>query len=166
MPWKCPACRTSLQRRDGDAPRSRVIYRCHVCRLELVFNADTGQLDLAPFPSQSDEKSRDVVTVRPKTALRRRRGDASAPHPHNGGSPAQLSSAVNDQSTGPKRDNEEERLARVATLIAQMDREQARSAQLQHDAKAGLDALKDKHRRSTRALRLMTRLRRLKLRAR
>jgi hypothetical protein len=48
MPWKCPACQTSI-RRDTDLPRVGVVYRCHICRLELVFDPKTQQLVLAPL---------------------------------------------------------------------------------------------------------------------
>ena len=49
MSWKCPACQTQL-RHDGDRPEPKRIYRCHICRLELVTDATTGKLDVAPLP--------------------------------------------------------------------------------------------------------------------
>ena len=40
MPWKCPACSTPIRQQltaaGDDSPRPGVIYRCSVCRLELV----------------------------------------------------------------------------------------------------------------------------------
>ena len=51
MPWKCPACQTQI-RHDGDRPEPKQIYRCHVCRLELVADENTGKLIVAPLPSQ------------------------------------------------------------------------------------------------------------------
>jgi len=49
MSWKCPACLTQI-RHDGDAPQPRKVYRCHVCRLELVLDEDTQKLVVAPLP--------------------------------------------------------------------------------------------------------------------
>jgi hypothetical protein len=52
MPWKCPACQTQI-RLDGDAPQPGQIYRCHVCRVELVLNEALQQLTVAPLPGES-----------------------------------------------------------------------------------------------------------------
>ena len=52
MPWRCPACYTQIQRTvlDGDdRPRQGQHYRCHVCRLELVWNERTNALDVSPI---------------------------------------------------------------------------------------------------------------------
>jgi len=54
MPWTCPACQTWI-RADGDAPRPNTVYRCHVCRLELVLDAKTEKLTVAPLPSDENE---------------------------------------------------------------------------------------------------------------
>ena len=48
MAWKCPACQANI-RQDTDVPRPGVIYRCHICRLELVVDPKTNDLVLAPF---------------------------------------------------------------------------------------------------------------------
>jgi hypothetical protein len=55
MSWKCPACQTLIQHeRDVSLPPvPGVIYRCHVCRLELVFNPVTKKLALAPMPEEA-----------------------------------------------------------------------------------------------------------------
>jgi hypothetical protein len=53
MPWKCPACLTQI-RYDGDAPEPKRVYRCHVCRLELVLDEHTHQLTIAPLPGTTD----------------------------------------------------------------------------------------------------------------
>ena len=58
MPWLCPACRTTLTHTHTE-PRPRVVYRCHVCRLELRFNEETNQLELLPFPNKP-ERERDI----------------------------------------------------------------------------------------------------------
>ena len=60
MPWHCPACRTSIAHGEvEDRPRSNVTYRCYVCRLELQFNEEAGQLELLPLPSRAD-RERDI----------------------------------------------------------------------------------------------------------
>jgi hypothetical protein len=52
--WKCPACSTPIRQQltaAGDAtPRPGVIYRCGICRLELVLNPDADQMIIAPLP--------------------------------------------------------------------------------------------------------------------
>jgi hypothetical protein len=54
MPWRCPACQTPI-RHDEDAPRPRTVYRCHVCRLELILDESTHKLTVAPFPGERDQ---------------------------------------------------------------------------------------------------------------
>ncbi len=49
--WKCPACQTSI-RLDTDVPRAQTVYRCHVCRLELVLDESVHRLVVAPLPSE------------------------------------------------------------------------------------------------------------------
>jgi hypothetical protein len=50
MPWKCPACSTQIRHSDAEpAPRPGVIYRCPVCRLELVVDERTNKLTVAPI---------------------------------------------------------------------------------------------------------------------
>jgi rubredoxin len=57
MTWKCPACEASISH-DGEVmPNFGMIYRCHICRLELVFDPVTGQLTLAPLPPSDMPKS-------------------------------------------------------------------------------------------------------------
>ena len=43
MPWKCPACQTDIPH-TGDLPQPKQVYRCHVCRLELVLDNATQRL--------------------------------------------------------------------------------------------------------------------------
>ena len=39
MPWRCPACRTEIRHHPVETrPRTNEAYRCHVCRLEFVFD--------------------------------------------------------------------------------------------------------------------------------
>jgi len=54
MAWKCPACETAI-RHDGDAPDPRRLYRCHVCRLELMLDATTNRMGLPPLADASNE---------------------------------------------------------------------------------------------------------------
>jgi hypothetical protein len=50
MPWKCPACATKIaQEGSATTPIIGVVYRCHVCRLELVVDPSSGKLQLAPL---------------------------------------------------------------------------------------------------------------------
>jgi hypothetical protein len=48
MPWKSRACETQIQH-EGDAPLPKKIYRCHVCRLELMLDESLHELTVAPL---------------------------------------------------------------------------------------------------------------------
>jgi len=54
MPWKCPACETAM-RHDGVAPESNRLYRCHVCRLELMLDEATNRMQVPPLPDDADD---------------------------------------------------------------------------------------------------------------
>jgi hypothetical protein len=55
MPWRCPACQTQIEHGPGgDLPMRDTVYRCHVCRLELVFDYGNGRLTVAPIRSDRD----------------------------------------------------------------------------------------------------------------
>jgi hypothetical protein len=57
MTWSCPACQTPIQHAaNEDRPRSGSLYRCHICRLELVVDSDTKKLIVAPM--REDEPDR------------------------------------------------------------------------------------------------------------
>ena len=43
-------------RQDGLAPESNRVYRCHVCRLELVLDAGTNKLVVASLAPDADPK--------------------------------------------------------------------------------------------------------------
>jgi hypothetical protein len=58
MPWRCPACQIQIRHNDfEEAPRVGQLYRCHICRLELVVDSLTGKLTVAPL-LDDDEKTR------------------------------------------------------------------------------------------------------------
>ena len=51
MPWKCPACSEQIRHSQcEDQPRPGGIYRCHICRLELVLDLGSAKLTVAPLP--------------------------------------------------------------------------------------------------------------------
>jgi rubredoxin len=52
MTWKCPGCGTDI-RRTEETPRPGVVYRCHICRLELVLDATSGRLMVAVPPPEA-----------------------------------------------------------------------------------------------------------------
>ncbi len=57
MPWKCPACREQIAHASfEDRPRPEAIYRCHICRLELVFDPNANKLVVIPL--EDSEKIR------------------------------------------------------------------------------------------------------------
>ena len=61
MQWQCPACRSTIVPDPADVrPRPQVVYRCYVCRLELLFNEETNQMELAPIPPPPDP-DRDIT---------------------------------------------------------------------------------------------------------
>ena len=52
MPWKCPACQIQIAH-DGDMPEPRRVYRCHICRLELILDEHQHKLTVAPLPGEA-----------------------------------------------------------------------------------------------------------------
>jgi len=54
MPWRCPACATEISHRTAAEamPRPGQHYRCHVCRLELVFDAEMNKMVVVPLPDE------------------------------------------------------------------------------------------------------------------
>jgi hypothetical protein len=63
MPWRCPACRLPIQHLPLEAsPRVGVHYRCHICRLELVYDGTAQKLVVAPMRSdEPEERVRETV---------------------------------------------------------------------------------------------------------
>ena len=71
MPWKCPACSTPIRHNELEAtPRPDVVYRCHVCRLELVADKTSSTLVVAPLKADDSLPGGDDVT-RPYPSSRR-----------------------------------------------------------------------------------------------
>jgi len=58
MPWKCPACQSQIEH-DGPTPHPKRIYRCHICRLELVLDEHSSKLTVAPFHTEHNRRSTD-----------------------------------------------------------------------------------------------------------
>ena len=48
MPWTCPACSIQIEH-ERDRPLPKKVYRCHICRLELVLDDRTDTLVVVPF---------------------------------------------------------------------------------------------------------------------
>jgi hypothetical protein len=50
MPWTCPACSTDIRHAASEtAPSLKTVYRCHVCRLELVVDRHTYKMIVVPI---------------------------------------------------------------------------------------------------------------------
>jgi rubredoxin len=72
MPWRCPACRTEIRHNPADArPRTNEAYRCHVCRLELVFDEETSKMVVAPFETDYQVKPPVPPRTIPAPAMQR-----------------------------------------------------------------------------------------------
>jgi hypothetical protein len=56
MPWTCPACRTQVQH-STERPRPDRIYRCPVCRLQMIFDSATQKMQVLPPGGDNGEKS-------------------------------------------------------------------------------------------------------------
>jgi hypothetical protein len=58
MPWKCPACSTQIRHNETELiPRPNVVYRCHVCHLELILDPNGEELTVAPLPAEEPPSS-------------------------------------------------------------------------------------------------------------
>jgi hypothetical protein len=59
MAWRCPVCSRIIHHDDSDEqPRSRERYRCHICRIELLFDVETQRLIVRPAEYGDEERSR------------------------------------------------------------------------------------------------------------
>jgi hypothetical protein len=62
MSWQCPACRLPIQHSELEGkPREGTRYRCHVCRLELVFDPNVNRMTVAPISEDESEPERRQV---------------------------------------------------------------------------------------------------------
>jgi hypothetical protein len=56
MPWRCPACSTPIRREltaaGHEDPQPNRVYRCGICRLELVLGDDGKRMIVAPLGTQ------------------------------------------------------------------------------------------------------------------
>jgi len=53
--WTCPACGNQIQHEE-EPPMPRVRYRCHICRLELVFDDLINKLVAVPFDESNHQE--------------------------------------------------------------------------------------------------------------
>ena len=67
MTWTCPACQFAIQHADS-APRRSVVYRCPVCRLELILNGEGDKLIVAPLPDEKPPTANTTVAAVPTKA--------------------------------------------------------------------------------------------------
>ncbi len=59
MSWRCPACSTPINHNEADdMPRPGALYRCHVCRLELMLDPGTAKLTVAPLRDDDQRHER------------------------------------------------------------------------------------------------------------
>jgi hypothetical protein len=59
MAWRCPVCSRIIHHDDSDEPpRARARYRCHICRIELLFDVDAQRLIVRPAEYGDEERSR------------------------------------------------------------------------------------------------------------
>ena len=59
MPWRCPACQTAITHDPATSmPTPNTVYRCHVCRLELVVDPFTNKLALAPLDTRPEDSGK------------------------------------------------------------------------------------------------------------
>jgi rubredoxin len=68
MRWRCPACQLTIRHNELEStPRPGEHYRCHICRLELVFDPITGGLTV---PAVVAEPSRSPAPDPPRKRSR------------------------------------------------------------------------------------------------
>jgi hypothetical protein len=59
MVWKCPGCQTSIRHNEvEDRPLLEKVYRCPICRLELMFDGHTEKMTVAAMREGDDKKVR------------------------------------------------------------------------------------------------------------
>jgi hypothetical protein len=55
MPWRCPSCHVEIQH-TTEFPYPECVYRCPVCRLNLLFDIKIKKM--LPVPSNGDNGSK------------------------------------------------------------------------------------------------------------
>ena len=62
MPWRCPACQLAILHMELETlPQPNARYRCHICRMELMVNPETGKLAVIPvLVNDQDRRERSV----------------------------------------------------------------------------------------------------------
>ena len=63
MAWTCPACSIQIEH-EQDRPLPKKVYRCHVCRLELVLDEHASKLVVVPFAASSQPEDQPKIAVR------------------------------------------------------------------------------------------------------
>jgi hypothetical protein len=54
-----PACSTHIRHVASETvPHAHIVYRCHVCRLELVLDETTQKMTVAPFAEEPQDRDR------------------------------------------------------------------------------------------------------------
>jgi len=72
--WRCPACRTEIQHNPADArPRISEAYRCHVCRLEFVYDEASEKMVIVPFETDHYVERPPLPRTIPALAIARRK---------------------------------------------------------------------------------------------
>jgi hypothetical protein len=60
MPWKCPACSEQIHHApEQEAPQRGTVYRCHICRLELILDGPNGKLTVMPVLRDTPDTASD-----------------------------------------------------------------------------------------------------------
>jgi DNA-directed RNA polymerase subunit RPC12/RpoP len=60
MPWRCPACGTNVQH-STELPRANCVYRCPVCRLQMVFDPLREKMQPLPPGGDTGENAQSVA---------------------------------------------------------------------------------------------------------
>jgi rubredoxin len=57
MPWTCPVCTLRLQH-TTEIPQTGQVYRCPICKLNLVFDPVKGKMRPVPPPTDGNKKTK------------------------------------------------------------------------------------------------------------
>jgi len=74
MPWRCPACQTEVRHDSvSGPPRTGEKYRCHVCRLDLLFDSVTNHMVVGPLEVDDHVPGQKTTLIVPPVKSRRKR---------------------------------------------------------------------------------------------